>query len=60
MAQNGAAADGLQDHPNPLAGNPKYQTVRELGAGSFGIVQLAVNRHALSLSGLEVKGRTFP
>ena len=48
MAQNGASADGV-DHSNPLAGNPKYQTVRELGAGSFGIVQLAINRHAPAL-----------
>ena len=43
MAANGALPGG-QDPCNPLAGNPKYQTVRELGAGSFGIVQLAINK----------------
>ncbi|KAK9804446.1 hypothetical protein WJX73_002124 [Symbiochloris irregularis] len=42
MAANGGVPG--QDFPNPLAGNPKYQTVRELGAGSFGIVQLAINK----------------
>lgn len=44
MTANGASPHDVRELSNPLAGNPKYQTVRELGAGSFGIVQLAVNR----------------
>ena len=43
MTANGAQQN-IYANFNPLAGNPKYDTVKVLGAGSFGIVQLAANR----------------
>lgn len=50
MAANGAS--------NPLAGQqlvdkndkPLYVKIRDLGSGSFGMVQLAVNRHARAVA----------
>lgn len=43
---------------DPLAGHHKYTNIRELGAGSFGVVHLAINRQASHLL-LQVSNRVL-